>query len=235
MFEDATFHSRGTVPSQTPKWMLLTCAVNCAGVAALILLPLLYPGSLPSQFLHRILCAPPPPAVPVVNRSIQPTQASQRAIANPFIAPTVIPTESSSTQDQAPASVSIDLASPGVPYSTVPATTIFHTTPPPVVKPAPPHTVTVSRGVSEGLLISRTNPTYPVIARSAHVSGTVILAATISTEGRIENLRIISGHPMLRQAAIDAVKTWRYRPYQLNNQPVEVETTININFTLGSF
>jgi periplasmic protein TonB len=235
MFEDATFHSRGTIPSQTPKWMLLTCIINCAGIAALILLPLLYPGSLPSQFLHRILYAPPAPSLPAVNHSIQPAQASQHAIANPFIAPTIIPTESSATQDQAPTSVSIDLASPGVPYSTGPAITVFHTTPPPAVKPAPQHIVTVSSGVSEGLLISRTNPTYPVIARSAHVSGTVILAATISIQGRIENLRVLSGHPMLRQAAIDAVKTWRYRPYQLNNQPVEVETTININFTLGSF
>jgi periplasmic protein TonB len=235
MFEDATFHSRSSIPSQTPKWMLLTCAVNCAGVAALILLPLLYPGSLPSQFLHRILYAPPAPAVPVVNSTIQPAQASQQAIANPYAAPRIIPTESSATQEQPPASVSIDLASPGVPYSIGPAITAFHTTPPPAVKPAPQHTVTVSRGVSEGLLVSRTNPTYPVIARTGHVSGTVILAATLSTEGRIENLRVISGHPMLRQAAIDAVKTWRYRPYQLNGQPVEVETTININFTLGSF
>jgi periplasmic protein TonB len=235
MFEDATFHSRSTIPSQAPKWMLLTSAINCAGVAALIVLPLLYPGSLPSQFLHRILYAPPPPSTPAVTRSIQPAQASEHAIANPFIAPRIIPTGSASTQDQAPTSVSIDLASSGVPYSTGPAITVFHTTPPPAVKPAPQHTVTVSSGVSEGLLLFRTNPTYPVIARTAHVSGTVILAATISTEGRIENLRVLSGHPMLRQAAMDAVKTWRYRPYQLNSQPVEVETTININFTLGSF
>jgi periplasmic protein TonB len=235
MFEDATFHSRATVHSQTPKWMLLTCAINCAAVAALILLPLLYPGSLPSQFLHRILYAPPAPAAPAVTRSIQPTQVSQHAIVNPFITPTILRTESSASQDQPPASVSIDLAAPGIAYIEGSATTIFHTAPPPAVKPAPQHTVTVSSGVSEGLLLSRTNPTYPVIARTVHVSGTVILAATISAEGRIENLRVISGHPMLRQAAIDAVKTWRYRPYQLNGQPVEVETTININFTLGSF
>jgi protein TonB len=66
------------------------------------------------------------------------------------------------------------------------------------------------------------------------VSGTVVLAATISKSGTIENLRVLSGHPMLTQAAIDAVKTWRYRPYLLNHEPVEVETTINVVFSMGS-
>ena len=84
------------------------------------------------------------------------------------------------------------------------------------------------------MILSKTNPIYPVIARTTGTSGTVVLAATISTTGRIENLNVVSGPTMLRQAAIDAVKTWRYRPYLLNNQPVEVETTINIAFTLGS-
>jgi protein TonB len=110
---------------------------------------------------------------------------------------------------------------------------LFHTAPQPVVHPAPA-TVSISGGVIEGYILHRTPPTYPAIARTVGVSGTVVLAATISKAGVIENLRVLSGHPMLRQSAIDAVKTWRYRPYLLNNQPVEVETTINVIFTLGS-
>ena len=76
-------------------------------------------------------------------------------------------------------------------------------------------------------------PVYPAIARTAGIQGTVILQATISKAGTIENLRAVSGPPMLQQAAIDAVKTWVYRPYLLDGQPVEVETTVEVVFTLG--
>jgi protein TonB len=91
----------------------------------------------------------------------------------------------------------------------------------------------VSSGVMTGLLINKTAPPYPAIARAAGVQGTVILQATISKSGTIENLRVISGNAMLQQAALDAVKTWRYRPYLLNGQPIEVETTVNVVFSLG--
>jgi protein TonB len=126
------------------------------------------------------------------------------------------------------------ISNDGVPGAANPVPDVFHTTRPVLVKPAPAHAITISKGVSEGMILSKANPTYPIIARSAGISGTVVLAATISTTGRIENLQVLSGPLMLRQAAIDAVKTWRYRPYLLNNQPVEVETTINIAFTLGN-
>jgi protein TonB len=76
-------------------------------------------------------------------------------------------------------------------------------------------------------------PSYPPLARETHTGGTVVLAATISKEGTIINLRIVSGTPMLQQAALDAVSQWRYRPYLLNGQPVDVETTVNVIFTLG--
>jgi len=73
----------------------------------------------------------------------------------------------------------------------------------------------------------------PPIAKAARVSGTVVIQATISKSGTIENLKVISGPAMLQQSALDAVRSWRYRPYLLNNDPVEVETTINVIFTLG--
>jgi protein TonB len=101
------------------------------------------------------------------------------------------------------------------------------------VKSAPPKIVTVSSGVAVGLLLSKTPPTYPQIARTARVSGTVVLQATISKTGAIENLHAVSGPVMLRQAAVDAVRTWRYAPYKLNNEPTEIETTINVIFSLA--
>ncbi len=103
----------------------------------------------------------------------------------------------------------------------------------PKVKAAAPKKVNISAGVAVGLLIQKTIPIYPPIAKAARVSGTVVLQATISKQGTIENLHVVSGPAMLQQAALDAVRTWRYRPYLLNNEPVEVDTTVNVIFTLG--
>ena len=93
--------------------------------------------------------------------------------------------------------------------------------------------VNISAGVATGLLLQKATPVYPAIAKSAHVGGTVVLTATISKTGMIENLRVVSGSLMLRQAALDAVKNWRYKPYLLNNQPVDVATTVSVIFSLG--
>jgi protein TonB len=87
--------------------------------------------------------------------------------------------------------------------------------------------------MSEGDLVHKVVPTYPPLARSARIQGTVVLQAMISKYGSIENLRVLSGHPMLAPAAIEAVSHWRYRPYILNNEPVEVETQITVNFALA--
>jgi protein TonB len=87
--------------------------------------------------------------------------------------------------------------------------------------------------MAASMLIERTPPSYPPIAEAARVQGTVVLRATISKEGTIKNLEVVSGPAMLQQASLDAVRAWRYRPYLLNNEPVEVETTINVIFTLG--
>jgi protein TonB len=103
----------------------------------------------------------------------------------------------------------------------------------PKVKIATPRFVTISSGVAQGMLIQRTTPVYPSIAKTARVAGTVVLEATISKNGLVEGLRVVSGPEMLRQAAVDAVRSWRYKPYKLNNEPVEVETTVNVVFSLG--
>ncbi len=85
----------------------------------------------------------------------------------------------------------------------------------------------------EGYLVHRVQPEYPPLARSARIQGSVELSALISKQGTIENLQVRSGHPMLVSAAVNAVRQWRYRPYVLNGEPVEVETQITVNFILG--
>ncbi|HEY6488113.1 MAG: TonB family protein [Terracidiphilus sp.] len=90
----------------------------------------------------------------------------------------------------------------------------------------------ISAGVAEGMLLHKTSPVYPQFAKEAHMSGTVVLAANITPSGMIEGLHVISGPEVFRGPALDAVRTWRYRPYKLNNQPVEVQTTIRLIFSL---
>jgi protein TonB len=85
----------------------------------------------------------------------------------------------------------------------------------------------------EGNLIYRPQPAYPPMARAARVQGAVVLRAVISRSGTIENLQALSGHPLLIPAAIEAVRQWRYRPYILNGEPVEVETRVTVNFILS--
>jgi protein TonB len=87
--------------------------------------------------------------------------------------------------------------------------------------------------MNEGNLIRKVQPVYPPLARSARIQGVVELQAVISKAGSIENLRVLTGHPMLVSAAVEAVRQWRYRPYILNNEPVEVETQITVNFSLS--
>ena len=104
---------------------------------------------------------------------------------------------------------------------------------PKVSKPAPTvQRVRVSQGVTKGMVVYRVEPTYPPLARQARIQGVVVLTAIIDKNGNIQNLRLVSGHPMLTPAAINAVKQWRYKPFLLNGQPVEVETTVTVTFEL---
>lgn len=116
----------------------------------------------------------------------------------------------------------------GTPVDTL---TRLHQKTPPVSPPS--RQVNVSAGLAAGMLRQKTVPVYPPIARAARVSGTVVLDATISTSGNIEELRVISGPALLQQAALDAVQTWQYAPYLVNGEPVKVKTTINVIFSLG--
>lgn len=84
----------------------------------------------------------------------------------------------------------------------------------------------------QSLLIRRVAPTYPPLARQARIQGTVVLKVIISKSGDVRHLLLVSGHPLLAPAAIEALKQWKYRPYEQDGQPVEIETTVQINFSL---
>ncbi len=105
----------------------------------------------------------------------------------------------------------------------------------PVLPAAPAPVIRTFRtsNMLEGSLIRRVQPAYPALARIARIQGPVVLFAVISKAGTIDNLRVVAGHPMLVPAAIEAVHQWRYRPYILNSEPIEVETQITVNFLLS--
>src|SRR5271169_868337 len=97
----------------------------------------------------------------------------------------------------------------------------------------PAQRVRISKGVAEGLIVSKVEPNYPALARNARIQGIVLIKAVINQTGDVVSLELISGHPMLAPAALDAVKQWKYRPYLLNGNAVNVETQVQVVFTLS--
>jgi protein TonB len=102
--------------------------------------------------------------------------------------------------------------------------------PPPKATPA---RIRVGGNVQAAKMVRQIMPVYPPIAKTAHIAGTVVLHAVIAKDGSVEDLQYVSGPPLLMKSAMDAVRQWRYQPTQLNGDPVEVDTTISVVFTLG--
>jgi len=234
MFEDALFESNGRLRTHR-GWLSGVAAIgNCAFVCILLLLPLLHPASLPRQTLSTLLAAPPQPALPVVHVTRPATVATRPLASLNLTAPRVIPNRISPAEDEPlpsdPRLISFGRGIAGSPDS---LPDWINASPPPQVHVASPKKPAISSGVMEGRKLSGVGPRYPTIAIAGHVQGTVVLEATISKAGAIQNLRLLSGPPILAAAAEEAVRTWRYRPYQLNGNPVDVETTVNVIFHLG--
>jgi periplasmic protein TonB len=237
MFEDSTFESTGKIKTRSRRWMLLTLALNGTILTTLILMPLIYPDSLPHHMLPTLLVAPEAPKAevrpePVRMQSVRPhnfTDFDQGRL----VAPGVI-----SRTPLAPTGPELPFIADNLGVESGPGvvggsgTGIFNGQHVTVVHPPVPASIHLSSKLAEGTLIYKSVPQYPPIAKATRTEGTVVLQAMISKAGTIEGLHVISGSPMLQQAAIDAVKTWRYRPYMLNGQAVEVETTVNVIFRL---
>jgi protein TonB len=235
MFEDSTFESTGRIKTRSRRWMFAALGLNGSILVTLVLVPLIYPDALPSHFIPPLLVAPAAPhpetpPTPVRVRAAAPHDYSEM-MGRQLIAPRMIPIGIKKPDGPEPSFVSslADLG-PSVPGGDGTPFGIGRSIP--IVRPPSPSSVRLPSKFVEGFLIHKSIPQYPAIAKSAGQQGTVVLQATISKSGTIENLQVLSGPPMLQQAAIDAVKTWRYRPYLLNEQPVEVETTVNVIFKL---
>ena len=223
---------------------------NCMVIILMLAVPLMFTDELPKAQLLTFLVAPPPPPPP-------PPPAAAEVHAVKQIQTDLLNTGELRTPTKIPPRVQMikedDVPPPmnasggvvggvpggipggqmgGVIGSIISSTSSLAAVPKFV--PAAPTRVRISGGVTKGLLIHREEPTYPTLARAARVQGDVVLSAIIDVNGQITNLLLVSGHPMLVPAALSAVKQWRYKPYLLNGQPVEVETTITVIFTLSS-
>ena len=244
MFEDSFIESGGRLKTKRGMTTALSFVLQVALVGVLVLVPLLFTEALPKQQLMTFLVAPPPPPPPPPPPAATPVRTVkivQSDIMNGQLrTPTKIPEKVQMIkEEEAPPLASMGGVVGGVPGG-VPGGQmggviggIISSTPVAVPKVAAPQRVRVSQGVSQGLLIKKIQPPYPPLARQARIQGQVVLQAEISKDGSIQNLRLISGHPMLAPSAIEAVKQWRYKPYYLNGEPVEVETQITVIFSLS--
>ncbi len=240
MFEDSLMESQNRLSSPGQRWTtVLSLTLQCSIAAAIIALPLLHPEALPFRAdAPKIMLPvmPVPPPVPRVEASTTATStAAASDAARPFTPPTRIPPLGQAT-DAPPADLSIGT---GMSDPNSIASTLANATPGtgPRVGLAParpaPKVLQISTGVSTGLLLAPIAPVYPRIAVAAHIEGTVKVEAIISKSGHIESARAVSGPEMLRQAALDAIRNARYRPFLLNGSPTEIETTITVNFKLA--
>ena len=227
MFEDSTFESMGRIRTRSRAW----------GVAALIIIPLIYPEALPGHCIPIVLTVPPaPPTEPPKAPEQRATEAfhGQREFVDlRLTAPTQIPDKIRRFDDPEVDNSNSNLATMDLSGPRGANNDLFRGSHPADVRPAITGPKSISTGVADGLILVRTVPRYPPIAVATRKEGTVVLQAIISTSGTIEHLRVVSGDPMLQQAALDAVSTWRYRPYLLDGKPVEVETTVNVVFSLS--
>ena len=237
MFEDSLVESAGRIRTRSGRWAAGSVLLQTALLTILATVPYLYPDALPPKFLRVPLIAPPPPpAAPVVATNPPAEALGAQPVALDLSLPTRIPHGPAHIVDNPPGPAFPGSIGPAMGNGTNPTPLLNSIAPPPVplhrVRPAGP--MHVSQGVAAGQLIVPIRPAYPAIARAAGVQGTVVVAAIISTEGRIESVRVVSGPPMLVNAAVQAIEQARYRPWMLNGQAVEVETTINVVFRLRS-
>lgn len=223
--------------------------LNCLAIGVLLAVPLMFTEELPRAQMLTFLVAPPPPPPPPAPAA-QPVQRVVRQIQTDVLStgqlrtPTRIPQKIEMIKEEEapppmPATGGVVGGVPGgipggqlggVIGGIVNSTSTLAAVPKFI--PVAPQRVRISQGVTKGLLVHRVEPSYPPLAKAARVQGDVVLSAIINTNGDIQNLQLVSGHPMLVPAAISAVRQWRYKPYLLNGQPVEVETTITVIFAL---
>ena len=219
-------------------------------IGLMVLYPLIITQALPKSQLMTFLAAPPPPPPPPpppAAAAPAPKVIHRVSAEDMMRAPTVIPKTVQQVKDEpepAPnAGVGVVGGVPGgVPGGQMGGVlggviggvlSAAAPPPPPPPKPSAPKRIRVGGQVESARLIFKPTPEYPPLAKMARIQGTVKLDAVISKDGTIQDLKVISGHPLLVRAALDAVQRWRYQPTMLNGDAVEVATEIDVNFTLA--
>ncbi|MGA7848899.1 MAG: TonB family protein [Terriglobales bacterium] len=241
MFEDSLIESGNKLKTRRLSTTILSFLLQVGLICILILIPLIYTDALPKTQLMTFLVAPPPPPPPPPPpaAAVKVVKIQSEIINGQLRTPTQIPNKVQMIkEDEAPPDLGAGVPG-GVPGG-IPGGSaggvmggILSAGNVNIPKVATPQRIRVSSGVSTGLLIKKVTPNYPPLAKQARIQGHVLLQAEISKEGTIQNLQLISGHPMLAPAAIEAVKQWRYKPYLLNGEPVAVETQVDVIFSLS--
>jgi protein TonB len=239
MFADSLLENRWTNHGGRGWTTLASFALQTLAIAILLMLPLIYTEAIPRLHLVSMSAALPPPGPPPMGSHYPNTGIRQSNMFDGLVvSPPNIPIAVKPVIDDSPPEegVACSICVPGgmgpasntnaIPGGLGITTTVM----PPPPRPAPPPRIS---HMMEGNLIYKVQPVYPPLARQARIQGSVFLRAIISRTGTIENLSVISGHPMLVGAAIEAVHQWRYRPYILNDERVEVETQVTVNFSLS--
>ncbi len=234
--------------SKTGNWKRATLPIayiiEVVVIGVMIIIPLIYTEALPKAQLMTFLAAPPPPPPPPPPPAAAPPKVvvQRVSMADLMKAPTVIPKTIAKIKEQPlPANASVGVVggvAGGVPGGQMGGVIggiiggMGAAPPPPPPKAQAPQRIRVGGQVEAAKLIYGPKPEYPPLAKMARIQGTVRLEALIAKDGTIKDLKVLNGHPLLVKAALSAVQQWRYQPTLLNGQPVEVETEIDVNFTL---
>jgi periplasmic protein TonB len=241
MFDDLVISSVHPNKTNKPWTVFLSTVVQAGIVGFMILLPLIYTEALPKGLMNTFLVAPappppPPPPAPVI-KIVKPV--AKLIQQGKLVSPTVIPKKVNVIKEAEEPPDVVGMVG-GVPGGVEGGSTAgvlggilggAGSGPPPPPKPKGP--LRVGGSVMQASLIRQPMPVYPQIAKTAHISGTVVLHAIIGADGTVQDLQYISGPPLLMRAAMDAVRQWRYKPTLLNGEPTAVDTTVSVVFTLG--
>ncbi len=238
--------------TRRPWTIVAAFGIQVGLVALAIVIPLLFVSGLPQREVEAILVAPPPPPPPPPPPAPQaprpkvvkivPKQFNASILTEPKFIPKKVahidepqtpPPDNAGVQGGVPGGVPGGTPG-GVPGGVMGAPLAAAPPPPPAPKPAAPKTIRVGGNVQAARLTNKVMPQYPALARQARIQGVVRLQAVISKDGSIENLQVLSGHPLLVPSALQAVRQWRYKPTYLNGEPVQVITEIDVNFSMSS-
>jgi len=243
MFEDMVVSTSTAVKTNKPWTVILSFVFQAGFLAVLILIPLIYTEALPKGMMSTLLIAPPPPPPPppppVAAQVVHIKPQVHLMDAGKLVAPKVIPKDVKIIKEEAEPDMGA-IGGVGVPGGVAGGSMngvlggvmggISAAPPPPKVQQS---RIRQGGNVQAAKLINRVQPSYPPLARQTRIQGTVRLHAIIGKDGAVKELTLESGHPLLVQAALDAVRQWRYQPTLLNGEPVEVDTTIDVIFTLN--